>query len=64
MAWKSASFTYRDPSGRFSEKVDRAADKHKEAMRTVVEQARDFSRERQETLEKIVDPRLRKSASQ
>jgi hypothetical protein len=64
MAWKSNSIKRESASGRFVEtSVARTLTKHEGAMKTVVEQARKLSKDRQETLDGIRDPKLRESAA-
>lgn len=62
MAWKSDSFKRRDTSGKSSEKIADTVAKHKAAMNIVIQRARELSQDRKETLDKIRDPELRKSA--
>ncbi len=62
MAWKSGSVQRSGASGQFREKVADTVAKHKPAMNDVIERARQLSEDRKQTLEKIKDPELRKSA--
>lgn len=64
MAWKSSSFSRSATSGAFVSTAPKtAADSHKLAMEKVVENARQLARDRNATLKRITDPKLRESAS-
>lgn len=63
MAWKSKSFTHRETSTKVAVKVASAAAKHKTAMRKIVDEAKAFTREREEAIKMINDPQLRKSVT-
>jgi hypothetical protein len=63
MAWKSSTFT-RKGSGRTpkSGDIQRAADRHKDAIEDVVRQAKELASESMRQLDRIKDPDLRRSA--
>lgn len=63
MAWKSASFQHRDGSRKANEQVATTVEKHRGAMNIVLERAKKLQDDRKQTIDKIEDPQLRKSAA-
>ena len=63
MAFKSMTFTTRigGKTGKFTE-IKRAANRHKEAIDTVVNEARELASDSLRKIEGIQDPDLRRSA--
>jgi hypothetical protein len=65
MAWKSTTFKKGDAAGRpaAKEAISRAVAKHKDAMSSVVLDAKKLADERRRTLRSIQDPELKRSAA-
>jgi hypothetical protein len=64
MAWKSTTFhkPERPAKESDSKEISRAAERHRGAMKEVIQQARDLAEESRRALEGIKDPALRRSA--
>lgn len=63
MTWKSASFRHRNGSPKANEQVATTFEKHRSAMNIVLERAKALQEDRKQTIDKIEDPQLRKSAA-
>jgi len=65
MAWKSATFKKTGTSGHASAKeaISRAVDKHRDAMSGVVREAKKLADDRRDTLDRIKDPQIKRSAA-
>lgn len=65
MAWSSTTFKRSAQSGSFvsQDRVKQAFDKHRDSMQQVVEDAKRLKQDSQETVKRIVDPALKKSAN-
>lgn len=65
MAWKST--TFKKSAGvenrAVLEAISRAVNKHRDAMSSVIRDARDLVEERRRTLNSIQDPELKRSAA-
>jgi hypothetical protein len=65
MAWQSMSFRRPRQAAKTADtrKIVESADKHRPAMEKIVQDARELAKDRRETLNKIEDPQLRRSAA-
>jgi len=65
MAWKSTTFKKSAVGERKAvpDAISRAVDKHRDAMSSVIRDAKDLADERRRTLNSIQDPELKRSAA-